>query len=76
MKTVNGIYASAVIFTDTIEDYALAQIKMLCDNAAFRDSKIRVMPDVHPGKVGTIGFTATVGERVLPNVIGRSFVMA
>lgn len=70
MKTVNGIYASAVIFTDTIEDYALAQIKMLCDNAAFRDSKIRVMPDVHPGKVGTIGFTATVGERVLPNVIG------
>ena len=70
MKTVNGIYASAVIFTETIEDYALAQIKMLCDNAAFRDSKIRVMPDVHPGKVGTIGFTATVGERVLPNVIG------
>lgn len=70
MKTVNGIYASAVIFTDTIEDYALAQIKMLCDNAAFRDSKIRVMPDVHPGKVGTIGFTATVGKRVLPNVIG------
>ena len=73
MKTVNGIiYASAVIFrdTDTIEDYALAQIKMLCDNAAFRASKIRVMPDVHPGKVGTIGFTATVGERVLPNVIG------
>lgn len=70
MKTVNGICTSAKIFTDTVEDYALAQIKMLCDNEAFRGSKIRVMPDVHPGKVGTIGFTATVGTRVLPNVVG------
>ena len=70
MKTVNGIYASAKIFTDTIEDYALSQIKMLCDNEAFKGSRIRIMPDVHPGKVGTIGFTATVGERVLPNVTG------
>lgn len=70
MKTVNGICTSAKIFTDSIEDYALAQIKMLCDNEAFHGSKIRVMPDVHPGKVGTIGFTATVGERILPNVVG------
>jgi len=70
MKTVNGIYTSAKIFTDNIEEYALAQIQMLCDNEAFRDSKIRIMPDVHPGKVGTIGFTATVGERVLPHVVG------
>ena len=35
MKTVNGICTSAKIFTDSIEDYALAQIKMLCDNEAF-----------------------------------------
>ncbi len=70
MKTVNGVYTSAKIFTDTIEDYALAQIQMLCDNEAFKDCTIRIMPDVHPGKVGTIGFTSTVGDRVLPNVIG------
>ncbi|OUP80765.1 RNA-splicing ligase RtcB [Lachnoclostridium sp. An169] len=70
MKTVDGIYASANIFTDTIEDYALSQIRMLCDNEAFENSRIRIMPDVHPGKVGTIGFTATVGKRILPNVIG------
>lgn len=35
MKTVNGVCTSAKIFTDTIEDYALAQIRLLCDNAAF-----------------------------------------
>lgn len=70
MKIVNGVYASAKIFTDNVEEYALAQIQMLCDNEAFQDSKIRIMPDVHPGKVGTIGFTATVGNRILPNVVG------
>lgn len=70
MKIVNGVYTSAKIFTDTMEDYAAAQIQMLCDQEAFTGCTIRVMPDVHPGKVGTIGFTSTVGRKVLPNVVG------
>lgn len=75
MKTINGIATSAIIFnTNTnehsVDDYAIAQIKNLCDNPAFSGCKIRVMPDVHPGKVGTIGFTSTLGEQILPNVIG------
>lgn len=75
MKIINGIYTSAKIFnTNTteysIDDYAVAQLQALCDNEAFADCTIRVMPDVHPGKVGTIGFTSTLGNRVLPNVIG------
>lgn len=70
MKTVNGVYTSAKIFTDTIEPYAVAQIQMLCDQEAFAGCTVRVMPDVHPGKVGTIGFTSTVGRKVLPNVVG------
>lgn len=47
MKTVNGVYTSAKIFTDTIEDYALPQIKMLCDNEAFKGCTIRI-----PGSTG------------------------
>ena len=75
MRTVNGIYTSAKIFTTTneqtaVDDYAIAQIQMLCDNVAARGSIIRIMPDVHPGKVGTIGLTMTVGERILPNLVG------
>lgn len=70
MKTVDGVYTSAKIFTDQIEDYALAQIRMICGLDAFEGCRIRVMPDVHPGKVGTIGFTSTVGDKVLPNVVG------
>lgn len=70
MKTVDGIHTSAKIFTDKIEDYALAQIRQLCDQRAFQGSKIRIMPDVHPGKVGTIGFTGTFQKMLMPFVVG------
>lgn len=70
MEIIKGTFTTAKVFSDSIEDYAKAQIQMLCDNEAFSDCKIRIMPDVHPGKVGTIGFTSTLGNAVLPNVVG------
>lgn len=75
MKIINGVYSSAKVFTTNnphtgLDQYAEAQLKMLCDNEVSKDSKICVMPDVHPGKVGTIGLTMTVGTRVLPNLVG------
>lgn len=56
--------------TDDVEDYAKAQIQMICDQEAVRKSKIRVMPDVHPGKVGPIGLTMTIGEKLIPQLLG------
>lgn len=70
METVSGKYADAIIFTDDLEDYARAQIKMICDHEVAEKTKIRVMPDVHPGKVGPIGLTMTVGEKMIPNLLG------
>ena len=70
IREVVGTYATAKVFADDVEDYAIAQIRMICDNEAAEDSRIRVMPDVHPGKVGPIGLTMTVGDRVLPAFVG------
>lgn len=70
MQVINGVYTSANIFTDNVETYALAQIQLLCNQQAFQDCKIRVMPDVHPGRVGTIGFTSTIEETIMPMVVG------
>ena len=70
MKTVKGKYAEAVIFTKDLEDYARAQIQMICDNEVAENSKIRIMPDVHPGMVGPIGLTMTVDKRIIPNLLG------
>ena len=53
-----------------IDEYALAQIKMLCDNEVSRNAKIRVMPDVHLAKVNTGGLIMTIGERILPSLVG------
>lgn len=70
MKEINGTYTSAKIFTDQIDSYALAQVQLICDHLCAKDSLIRVMPDVHPGKVGPIGLTMTFQKRMLPALLG------
>jgi len=66
----NGLYASAKIFTDHVENYALAQIQNLCDQPAVKGSQIRVMPDVHPGVGNIIGLTMTATDAILPGIVG------
>lgn len=58
------------IFTDNIEPQALNQIYTLISQPAFEDCKVRIMPDVHAGKGCVIGFTADLGEKVIPNIVG------
>lgn len=58
------------IFTDNIEGEALNQIYTLAKHPAFDGAKIRIMPDVHAGKGCVIGFTADLGEKVVPNLVG------
>lgn len=58
------------IFTDDIEQEATNQINELLDQEAFKDSKIRIMPDVHAGKGCVIGFTGNLGDKVIPNIVG------
>ncbi len=70
MKEINGSCTSAKILTDSIDSYALAQVQMICDQESARGSRIRIMPDVHPGKVGPVGLTMTFDKRVLPALVG------
>lgn len=58
------------IFTENIEHEALNQIYTLVKQPAFSDCKIRIMPDVHAGAGCVIGFTADLGEKVIPNIVG------
>lgn len=62
--------ADVKIFTDMIEDAAKAQIENIANHPAFADAKIRIMPDVHAGKGCVCGFTADLGDKVVPNLIG------
>lgn len=82
---INGKYADAIIYSSDIiaesgnqqyittdAAYAIAQIRMLCNNEALSLNKIRIMPDVHPGKVGPIGFTMVMAKAnpVIPSLLG------
>ena len=58
------------IFTENIEEEAVNQINNLLDQEAFKDSKVRIMPDVHAGKGCVIGFTGNLGDKVIPNIVG------
>lgn len=58
------------IFTDNIEESAKSQINLLLEQEAFKDCKVRIMPDVHAGSGCVIGFTADLGDKVIPNVVG------
>jgi len=70
MIEIKGKYNTAICYTDILELGAQAQIKMVCDEAAFADCQIRIMPDVHAGKGCTIGTTMTVTDKVVPGMVG------
>lgn len=58
------------IFTDMIEESAKQQIEYVASLPAFDNAKIRIMPDVHAGKGCVCGFTADLGDKVVPNLVG------
>lgn len=58
------------IFTKNIEEQAINQINELLNQETFKNSKVRIMPDVHAGKGCVIGFTGNLGEKVIPNIVG------
>ena len=70
MDNITGRFASAVVFATSIEDYARTQIQMILDNQVSLNSKVCIMPDCHPGKVGPIGLTMTVTDKVIPQLMG------
>ena len=58
------------IFTNNIEYEAREQIDLLLAQEPFKDCKVRVMPDCHQGAGCVIGFTADLGDKVIPNIVG------
>lgn len=46
------------------------QAEWLASRESSRNQKIRLMPDAHPGKIGPIGLAMTVGDSLLPGLVG------
>lgn len=70
MLELKGKYNTAKVFTHNIEQKAISQIIELLNQDAFKECKIRIMPDTHAGKGCVIGFTANLGNKAIPNLVG------
>ncbi len=70
MIEIIGTYNSAKVYTNELEPSAEGQIRTLCEQPFASGSKIRIMPDVHAGKGCTIGTTMTIGDYIVPNLVG------
>ena len=58
------------IYATTVEQDAISQIYRLTSQPHFAGAKIRIMPDTHAGAGCVIGFTANLGDKVVPNLVG------
>lgn len=70
MKEIIGQKNSAKVFIDKIDELSETQILTLCNQDFVKESKIRIMPDVHAGAGCTIGTTMTIKDKVVPNLVG------
>lgn len=67
---LRGKYGSAVVYAPDLEEGAREQIINLLDQDFVEGSNVRIMPDVHQGMGCVIGFTADMGDKVIPNIVG------
>ncbi|MBQ9116923.1 MAG: RtcB family protein [Clostridia bacterium] len=70
MIEIRGRYNRAVCFAAELDDKAAEQIRAVCDRPEFADCRIRIMPDVHAGMGCTIGTTMTIGDKIVPGMVG------
>jgi len=70
MLEISGLYNTAKVYTDSLDEKSREQIENLCNQLFVQGSKIRLMPDVHAGAGCTIGTTMTIGDKIVPNLVG------
>ena len=70
MIELRGKYNVAYVYTDLIDQESVSQIIEILNQPMSEGQTIRMMPDVHAGAGCTIGTTMTVGDKIIPNLVG------
>ena len=70
MIEFKGKYTTAKVMIDEIDEETTSQIIMLINHPAFTNEVV-IMPDTHAGAGAVIGFTMPLGDKIVPNTIGR-----
>ena len=67
---IKGKYNTIKVFNDNIDYEELEQIKKIANCQAFKDDNITIMPDHHTGSQCVVGYTQTVSNKIVPNLVG------
>lgn len=73
MITIDGKYCSADVYVagyDKLDSASYGQIVQLLSVPCMKGSKIAIMPDVHAGVGCVVGYTQTVTDTIVPNLVG------
>ena len=70
MFEIIGKYNTAKVYADIVEQEAYSQIQNLVNQKFSEGSNIAIMADTHAGKGCVIGFTQTIKDKVVPNLVG------
>lgn len=73
MITIDGKYCSADVYVagyDKLDSASYGQIVQLLSVPCMKGAKIAIMPDVHAGIGACVGYTQTVTDTIVPNLVG------
>lgn len=70
MFKIIGRYTEALVTVDEIDLETRRQIETFLGCKALLGSNIVIMPDCHAGKGSVVGYTQTINDYVIPNVVG------
>ena len=70
MITLQGKYNTAKIFTDVTDPESIRQVLTILNLESLKNTRIRMMPDIHAGKGCTVGTTIHLQDKVIPNLVG------
>ena len=70
MIILEGKFAKCKVFTNELDSESQKQLIDILNHPMSKDTIIRVMPDVHAGAGCVVGFTSTLSDKIVPNIVG------
>lgn len=67
---IRGGVTKIRVMAASLEEAAMSQVYAMASHPAFEGSSCVIMPDAHSGMGAVIGWTSTLHDRVIPNVVG------
>lgn len=69
MYEITGKYTKSLITLDSLEEACISQIVSFINHPAFTNP-VAIMPDAHAGRGSCVGFTMSLGDKVIPAIVG------